>query len=148
MEMIEKYIHGKFIEWGVRFIGVVDNVDTNIKGNKKARQINGLINEWYLDDLSDNVKATLSTKRKQGDFVGSFAPYGYLVDPNDKNRLVIDKEAAEVVRRIFEMYISGLGYISVAKQLNNEEIPPPCVHKRNICFIITVMKALRSISAA
>lgn len=63
MEMIEKYIHGKFIEWGVRFIGVVDNVDTNIKGNKKARQINGLINEWYLDDLSDNVKATPSENR-------------------------------------------------------------------------------------
>lgn len=132
MEMIEKYIHGKFIEWGVRFIGVVDNVDTSIKGNKKARQINGLINEWYLDDLSDNVKATLSAKRKHGDFVGSFAPYGYLVDKNNKNHLVIDNEAAEVVRRIFAMYIDGQGYISIAKRLNDEKIPPPCVHKRNL----------------
>lgn len=132
MEMVEKYIHGKFIEWGIRFIGVVDNADTAVKGNKKARQINGLVNEWYLDDLSDNVKATLSTKRKQGDFVGSFAPYGYLVDPSDKNHLVIDEEAAEVVRRIFDMYIEGRGYISIAKTLNDEEIPPPCVHKRNL----------------
>ena len=132
MEMIEKYIHGKFIDWGIRFIGVVDNADTAVKGNKKSRQINGLVNEWYLDDLSENVKATLSTKRKRGDFVGSFAPYGYLVDPNDKNHLVIDEEAAEVVRRIFDMYINGRGYISIAKQLNRENVPPPCVHKRNL----------------
>ena len=132
MEMIEKYIHGKFPEWGVRFVGVVDNVDTSIKGNKKARQINGLINEWYLDDLSVNIKSTLSSKRKNGEFVGSFAPYGYLVDPDNKNHLVIDEAAAPVVQRIFDMYIHGMGYISIAKALNDENIPPPCVHKKQL----------------
>lgn len=132
MEMIEKYIHGKFPEWGVRFVGVVDNVDTSIKGNKKARQINGLINEWYLDDLSVNIKSTLNSKRKNGEFVGSFAPYGYLVDPDNKNHLVIDEVAAPVVQRIFDMYIHGMGYISIAKALNDENIPPPCVHKKQL----------------
>ena len=58
MEMIEHFIHGKFPEWGVRFVAVVDNIDTNVKGNKKTRQINGLVNEWQLEELSDNVKAT------------------------------------------------------------------------------------------
>lgn len=130
MEMIEKYIHGKFLEWGIRFVGVVDNADTNIKGNKKARQINGLVNEWYLEDLSENIKSTLSAKRKNGEFVGSFAPYGYLVDPENKNHLIIDNIAAPVVRRIFEMYIQGFGYVAIAKLLNGENIPPPCVHKK------------------
>lgn len=132
MEMIEKYIHGKFLEWGIRFVSIVDNADTNIKGNKKARQINGLINEWYLDDLSENIKATLSTKRKNGEFVGSFAPYGYLVDPKDKNHLIIDEEAARVVKQIFNMYINGFGYISIAKHLNDNMIPTPCERKKEL----------------
>lgn len=132
MEMIEKYIHGKFLEWGTRFVGVVDNVDTNVKGNKKARQINGLINEWYLEDLSDNIKSTLNVKRKNGEFVGSFAPYGYLVDPENKNHLVIDEVTAPVVRRIFDMYIRGSGYIAIAKALNEDKIPPPCVRKKQL----------------
>lgn len=132
MEMIEKYIHGKFLEWGVRFVGVVDNADTNVKGNKKARQINGLVNEWYLEDLSDNIKSTLSAKRKNGEFVGSFAPYGYLIDPNNKNHLIIDEVAAPVVQRIFDMYIHGCGYITIAKALNEDKIPPPCIRKKQL----------------
>lgn len=132
MEMIEKYIHGRFLEWGIRFVGVVDNADTSVKGNKKARQINGLVNEWYLEDLSENIKSTLSSKRKNGEFVGSFAPYGYLVDPEDKNHLIIDEVAAPVVKRIFDMYIHGNGYISIAKALNSENIPPPCVRKKQL----------------
>ena len=51
IEVVEKYIHGKFLEWGIRFVGFTDNADTDNKGNKKARQINGLVNEWYLEDL-------------------------------------------------------------------------------------------------
>lgn len=132
MEMVEKYIHGKFKEWGVRFVSVVDNNDTEIKENKKSRQINGLINEWYLDDLSDNIKATLAIKRKNGEFVGSFAPYGYIPDPNNKNRLVIDPVAAEVVKRIFAMYINGFGYIAIAKALNADMISPPCERKKEL----------------
>ena len=51
MELVEKYLHGLFPLWGVRFVAVVDNADTAARGNKKARQINGLVNEWYLEDL-------------------------------------------------------------------------------------------------
>lgn len=66
MELVEKYLHGKFIEWGIRFIAVVDHVDTGEAANKKSRQINGLINEWYLEDLSNNVRAVLDHKRREG----------------------------------------------------------------------------------
>ena len=51
MEIVEKYINNKFIEWNIRFIGLADNADTDNFGNKKARQINGLVNEWYLEDI-------------------------------------------------------------------------------------------------
>ena len=63
MEIIEKYIHWKFLEWNIRFVSIVDHADTNIAGNKKARQINGLVNEWYLEELSDNIKRTLHHKK-------------------------------------------------------------------------------------
>ena len=130
MELVEKYLHGKFMEWGIRFIAVVDHVDTNDTANKKSRQINGLINEWYLEDLSTNVRSVLDHKRKEGLFIGSFARYGYCKDPNAKGKLIIDPEAAEVVRRIFSMALNGIGAHKIARTLNEEEIPSPTAYKQ------------------
>ena len=130
MELVEKYLHGKFIEWGIRFIAVVDHVDTNDTANKKSRQINGLINEWYLEDLSTNVRSVLDHKRREGLFIGSFARYGYQKDPNAKGKLVIDPEAAEIVRRIFAMALSGTGAHKIARILNDEKIPSPTAYKQ------------------
>ena len=130
MELVEKYLHGKFMEWGVRFIAVVDHVDTNDTANKKSRQINGLINEWYLEDLSTNVRSVLDHKRKEGLFIGSFARYGYCKDPNAKGKLIIDPEAAEVVRRIFSMALNGIGTHKIARILNDEKIPSPTAYKQ------------------
>ena len=59
MEVVERYIHNKFIEWGVRFVSIVDNADTDVAGNKKSRQINGLVNEWYLEDLSEKLELNI-----------------------------------------------------------------------------------------
>ena len=130
MEIVEKYIHNKFLEWNIRFVSVVDNADTEIKGNKKARQINGLINEWFLEDLSDNIKMVLNNKRKTGKYIGSYEPFGYEKDKKDKNKLIIDKNAADIVHRIFNMYISGMGSTSIALSLNNEQIPNPSQYKK------------------
>ena len=130
MELVEKYLHGKFMEWGIRFIAVVDHVDTNDTANKKSRQINGLINEWYLEDLSTNVRSVLDHKRKEGLFIGSFARYGYCKDPNAKGKLIIDPEAAEVVRRIFSMALNGIGAHRIARILNDEKIPSPTAYKQ------------------
>jgi len=130
MEIIERYIHGKFLEWEVRFVSIVDHADTNVKGNKKARQINGLINEWYLEDLSENVRRTLNHKKKNGEFCGSFAPYGYMKDPDNKNHLIIDEKPAEIIREIFDMFLSGMGYQLIAKELNNRGVLNPSSYKR------------------
>ena len=130
MELVEKYLHGKFIEWGIRFIAVVDHVDTADTGNKKSRQINGLVNEWYLEDLSNNVRSVLTHKRKEGKYIGTFAPYGYRKDPADNNHLVVDQEAAPVVRRIFALYLAGNGATRIARLLNEDGVPTPTEYKR------------------
>lgn len=129
MEIVEKYIHGKFLEWNVRFVSIVDHADTSVAGNKKARQINGLINEWYLEDLSDNIRRTLKHKKLKGEYCCPYAPYGYKLNPDDKHKFIIDPPAAEVVRSIFEMYKQGMGYMRIAKTLNEKQIPPPAVYK-------------------
>lgn len=130
MELVEKYIHGLFPIWGIRFISIVDNADTANKGNKKSRQINGLINEWYLEDMSDNIKSVLTNKRKNGFHIGAFALYGYMKDPNQKGHLVIDEEAASIVREVFTLFSKGYGKTAIARMLNDRGIPNPTEYKR------------------
>ena len=130
IEVIEKYLYNKFIEWNVRFISILDHVDTSNILNKKASQISGLVDGWYLEDLSINVRKSLKNKREDGLCVASFAPYGYKKDPNDKHKLIIDDEAANIVREIFEMYKNGLGYHKICKSLNDRKIPSPSEYKK------------------
>lgn len=130
MEHVEKYIHGLFPEWGIRFVGKVDNADTVVKGNKKSRQINGLINEWYLEDLSENIRDTIKDKHANGQFTGPFAPYGYIKDPDDKNHLIIDPVASVVVKKIFDLFVNeGYGVRKIIKYLKENNIPTPYEHK-------------------
>ena len=129
MELVEKYIHGLFPIWGIRFIAVADNADTEIKGNKKARQINGLINEWYLEDLSENIRMVFDMKRRQGQYIGGFPIYGYRKDPDHKGHLLIDPEAAEVVRQIFRWSLEGHGKQSIAHMLNDLGVVNPTRYK-------------------
>jgi site-specific DNA recombinase len=129
MELVEKYIHGLFPRLGIRFIALVDHADTGQRGNKKARQINGLVNEWYLEDLSENIRAVLDNKRKNGKFIGSFPVYGYVKDPQDRNRLLVDEDAAPVVRKIFSLAACGFGKQKIADFLNRAGIPNPTGYK-------------------
>lgn len=130
LELVEKYIHGLFPIWGIRFIGVVDNADTDNKGNKKSRQINGLVNEWYLEDMSENIRSVLTNRRQNGFHIGAFALYGYKKDPEQKGHLIIDEEAAAVVREVFTLFAQGHGKTSIARILNARGIPNPTEYKR------------------
>lgn len=132
MELVEKYIHGKFPLWGIRFVAIADNVDTEVRGNKKARQINGLINEWYLEDLSENIRMVFDNKRRQGQYIGGFPIYGYQKDPANKHKLVIDEEAATVVRQIYAWYLSGTGAQHIAYRLNEAGYDNPTKHKQKL----------------
>lgn len=132
MEHMEKYLHNTFPLLGIRFIGVVDHADTLNKGNKKSRQINGLVNEWYSEDLSENIRAVFETKMKQGQFIGSSCPYGYIKDPKDHNHLIVDEYAANIVKRIFSLYISGYGKAKIGSILSSDGILIPSIYKTEV----------------
>ncbi|MGN0973798.1 MAG: recombinase family protein [Bacilli bacterium] len=129
MEIIEKYLHNKFLEWNVRFISLSDNADTANIGNKKSRQINGLVNEWYLEDVSNNIRSAFKAKMKNGEFISPFAPFGYEISKINNNKLIVDKEASEIVKKIFQLYIEGFGFGGIAKYLNEKNIPSPSLYK-------------------
>ena len=129
MEIVEKYINNKFIEWNIRFIGLADNADTDNFGNKKARQINGLVNEWYLEDISNNIRSAFNSKMKQGEFISPFAPLGYEISSNDNNKIVIDKIGSEIVKNIYNLYLKGLGFTKIAEYLNDNNVPSPSLYK-------------------
>ena len=130
LELVEKYIHGLFPIWGIRFVSIVDNADTANKGNKKSRQINGLVNEWYLEDMSDNIRSVLTNRRQNGFHIGAFALYGYKKDPEQKGHLIIDEEAAAIVREVFTLFSQGYGKTAIARMLNDRGIPNPTEYKR------------------
>lgn len=130
LELVEKYIHGLFPIWGIRFVSIVDNADTANKGNKKSRQINGLVNEWYLEDMSENIRSVLTNRRQNGFHIGAFALYGYKKDPDQKGHLLIDEEAAAVVREVFSLFSQGYGKTAIARMLNDRGIPNPTEYKR------------------
>lgn len=130
LELVEKYIHGLFPIWGIRFIGVADNADTENKGNKKSRQINGLVNEWYLEDMSENIRSVLTNRRQNGFHIGAFALYGYQKDPDQKGHLIVDEEAAAIVREVFTLFSQGYGKTAIARMLNDRGVPNPTEYKR------------------
>ena len=130
LELVEKYIHGLFPQWGIRFVSIVDNADTDNRGNKKSRQINGLVNEWYLEDMSENIRSVLTSRRMSGLHIGAFALYGYEKDPERKGHLIVDEEAAGVVREVFRLFASGCGKTAIARILNGRGIPNPTEYKR------------------
>lgn len=141
MEIVEKYIHNKFKEWDIRFIGLSDNADTEILGNKKSRQINGLVNEWYLEDVSNNIRSAFHSKMEQGEFISPFASFGYEVSSVDNNKLVVDLVASVIVKDIFDLYLSGLGFTGIAKYLNSKDIPSPSLYKYRKGIKLNVISA-------
>lgn len=129
IEFVEKYLHKNFIEWNIRFLSIVDNIDTERKGNKKASQITAMTDQWRVEDQSISTRETFKTKNEAGQWTGSFAPYGYIEDPKDQYHFVIDEPAAKIVREIYELYANGNGYYKITQELNNRKVPTPSKYK-------------------
>lgn len=113
---------------GVRYIALADDVDS-LKGTNEIAPFKNILNEMYARDVSKKVKNAKRQRAKQGLFIGSQAPYGYMKDPNNKNQLIIDPEASEVVSQIFSMALDGLGSVAIALELEKQKIPTPAVYK-------------------
>ncbi|MEY8392378.1 recombinase family protein [Lachnospiraceae bacterium 45-W7] len=129
---VGKYIEKIFPYLGVRFIAVNDNYDSivNAQTDNIMVPFKNLINDAYCRDISIKIRSNLEVKRKRGDFVGPFAPYGYQKSEMDKNKLEIDKEAAEVVRSIFRLYLQGNNAYKIAEKLNKDNILTPMDYKK------------------
>lgn len=131
---------GKFLEefiplYNTRFISLYEpRIDTFLNPevvHSLEVSITGFMNEQYAYKTSVDVRRTLDTKRKKGEFIGAFAPYGLKKRPDDKNSLMIDEEAAEVVRDIFHWFVDeGMAKSGIAKRLNELGIPNPSAYKR------------------
>lgn len=87
------------------------------------------MNYEYARDISQKVRSVLDSKKGQGKFIGSYAPYGYLRDPKDKYKFIIDKEPAKIVKKIFSMILSGKSKKEIANELNSLQISTPRVYK-------------------
>lgn len=119
------YTEVMFREKGIHFIAISNNIDsTNGESNEFAPFLN-IMSEWYLRDTSRKIKAVKQAQGKEGKRLTSFPIYGYARDPDDKDKWVIDPEAAEIVRRIFQLTIEGKGPNDIARILASEKIERP-----------------------
>ena len=125
-----RYLERYFPEMGVRFISVTDGIDSMKQAYDMLLPIKNIFNEQYARDISKKIQATVKSKQKAGEFIGAFTSYGYKKSPVDKNKLVIDDYAADVVRRIFSLYIQGYGKQKIAKLLNAEGVLCPAEYKK------------------
>ena len=87
------------------------------------------LNDMYAKDISKKVRSNLLQMKKDGKFCGSSAPFGYMRDPNDKHVLIPNLETAPIVKRIFDLYVSGYGSSSIAEILTKEGVPTPIMYK-------------------
>ena len=132
---IGNYLDNVFVRNRVRFVAVNNNYDNfstgnNVVSNLLTLSITNVTNESQAASTSVNVRGTLNLRRQQGKFIGSFATYGYLKDPDDKHKLIIDEETAPIVRMIFERFIAGESIIGITKDLNEMGIPNPSMYKK------------------
>ena len=123
---------GNFLErdcprLGLRFISVNDRYDSaSLNANQQlTAALKNIINDYYVKDISRKICTSLAAKRKRGEYLGTYAPYGYLKDPENKNRLIIDPETAPIVRQMYEWRAAGDGYGAILRRLNERGIPSP-----------------------
>ena len=121
-ELVEKY----FPSHNVRYIAVTDNIDTYLdSSNNDIAPFKAIMNDYYAKDISKKIRASLTSKMKEGKWVGGRTPFGYIQDPDDKNHLIIEEERANIVRRIFSLCLEGLSFYNIAKKLTNEGVKTP-----------------------
>lgn len=128
------YLDDWFPRYNVRFISLFHQPLDSYKEPQTMRSIavpiQGVLNENHCAETSDKVREVFDLKRRSGEHIGSFAAYGYIKDPNDKNALVVDEEAAAVVREIFSMFLDGMSKNAIVHHLNEHGVLCPAAYKR------------------
>ena len=119
------YIENYFPEHNVRFVAILDNIDTAYdNSNNDIAPFKSILNEMYAKDTSRKINSVLQAKRNLGEYLGT-PPYGYKKDPGNKYHLIVDDEAAKIVKLIYEKYLEGMGTMQIADFLSKKKIPIP-----------------------
>lgn len=118
----------EFTDSNVRFIAADDNYDSLVNGDDLLFPIKNVVNEMYARDVSKKTKAAKKAKARDGQFIGSKAPFGYMIDPADRHHLIVDEPAAQVVKRIFRLAAEGIGYNKMAKMFREEKVLTPIAY--------------------
>lgn len=122
------YIEERFPQFGVRYIAINDSVDTENAESNDLMPFKNLFNEWFVRDTSRKIRAVQRAKAQRGERLGTRAPYGYKKDEDAKGRLIVDEEAAAVVRRIFALCAAGNGPSQIARILKGEQVLCPAAY--------------------
>ncbi|MCM1220848.1 MAG: recombinase family protein [Lachnospiraceae bacterium] len=127
---VGQFLDYVFPAFGIRFIAIQDNVDTSNResGAMEMMPIMNVFNEWHAANTSKKIRAVKKANAKEGIYSAKKALYGFVKGTDKKRTPVIDEEAAPVVRRIFEMYASGIGIRTIATTLNEEKVPAPSIY--------------------
>ncbi len=128
--MVGYYTEMLLPSMNVRFIAINDNVDTENSESNEFAPFTNIFNEWYAKNASKKINAVFKAKGESGQRLGSSIPYGYKANPNNPKEIIVDEEAAKVVRYIFELCMCGKGPGKIAKQLTAEGISTPMVYFR------------------
>lgn len=126
------YLDCYFPDNNIRYIAIQEQIDTgnSENSNNEYAALNNFINEKYSRDLSKNIRRVYKIKQFAGEYMGGKPVFGYIKDPNDKHKLIIDEEAADIVRKVFNLYLELQSQSAVMKKLSEEKIPIPEVYKK------------------
>ena len=129
--MVGYYTEIYFSNLDIRFIAINDNVDSNIQTENDLTPFKNVFNEWYARDTSKKIRAVFKAKGNSGKHLSTNPPFGYKKDPNDKEKWIIDEEAATTVRRIFQMYVDGYRISEIGHKLTEEKVETPILYYMN-----------------
>ena len=129
--MVGYYTEIYFSNLDIRFIAINDNVDSNIQTENDLTPFKNVFNEWYARDTSKKIRAVFKAKGNSGKHLTTNPPFGYKKDPNDKDKWIIDDEAAATVRRIFQMYVDGYRISEIGHKLTEEKVETPMLYYIN-----------------
>ena len=129
--MVGYYTEIYFSNLNIRFIAINDNVDSNIQTENDLTPFKNVFNEWYARDTSKKIRAVFKAKGNSGKHLSTNPPFGYKKDPNDKDKWIIDDEAAATVRRIFQMYVDGYRISEIGHKLTEEKVETPILYYMN-----------------
>ena len=125
-------IDNLFVQMGVRFISLAENVDSYLNPDSVSSiivPITNVMNDQYCYQTSKKIRQVFDYKRRNGQYIGAFAPYGYVKHPKDKHQLIIDPDAAEIVKLIFSLFLKGTSKRAIALYLNEHGVPSPSAYK-------------------